>query len=145
MNGITLIQRYVVTLQVPIVLSSLVLTVVAIYGKKSKKVTMVTVTTTMKGGTMPEQRQSIKETTELIKAVGLVTAKALAISKDGLELSDVPRILELFKEYSVIEEGFKGLALVDDELKDLDADESAILAVELFTQYKLCKRAITHG
>lgn len=145
MNGITLIQRYVVTLQVPIVLSSLVQTVVAIYGKKSKKVTMVTVTTTMKGGTMPEQRQSIKETTELIKAVGLVTAKALAISKDGLELSDVPRILELFKEYSVIEEGFKGLALVDDELKDLDADESAILAVELFTQYKLCKRAITHG
>ena len=145
MNGTTLIQKYVVTLRVPIVLSSLVQTVVAIYGKKSKKVTMVTVTTTMKGGTMPEQRQSIKETTELIKAVGLVTAKALAISKDGLELSDVPRILELFKEYSVIEEGFKGLALVDDELKDLDADESAILAVELFTQYKLCKRAITHG
>ena len=106
---------------------------------------MVTVTTTMKGGTMPEQRQSIKETTELIKAVGLVTAKALAISKDGLELSDVPKILELFKEYSVIEEGVKGLALVDDELKDLDADESARLAVELFTQYKLCKRAITHG
>lgn len=88
------------------------------------------------------RKESIKETLELLKAIELIVSKGLEIYKDGINTSDIPKVLDLFKEYEKIEAGVKGLAKVDDELKDLDATEVTQLTAEVFAAFQRIKAII---
>ena len=78
----------------------------------------------------------IKESLELLAAVELAAVAGIEIAKDGIGADDLPKALELFKHSEVLIEGVKGLALVDDEIKDLDQAELLQLGAVAFALVK---------
>lgn len=78
----------------------------------------------------------IKESLELLAGVELLGVSGIEIAKDGLDMSDVPKALELAKKSDVLVAAVKGLDQVDDEVKDLDQAELLQLGTAAFGMVK---------
>jgi hypothetical protein len=81
--------------------------------------------------------KGIKESKELIEALGKLVSAGKKVAEDGkVDLSDLKHVVDLAKEYDVIVEGFKGVKEIDDEIKDLDLVEAQELLVQIFSVLK---------
>lgn len=84
----------------------------------------------------------IKETKELIQTLGklaVVGKKIVADKKVGVD--DITHIVSLATEANVILEGFKGLDIMMEELKDLDQTEVLEIIRELYVQADAINKA----
>lgn len=79
---------------------------------------------------------NIKESLELLVAVEIVAVSGIEIAKDGIDFSDLSKVIELVKKSEVITAGVKGLDLIDDEIKDLDQAELMQLGLATFSMIK---------
>jgi hypothetical protein len=83
---------------------------------------------------------SIKESKELLAGIELLAISGIEIAKDGLDVSDIAKALELIKKIDVILEAVKGIDGLDEEIKDLDQAE----LIELGTiGFSLVKKIIS--
>lgn len=84
----------------------------------------------------------MKETLELLAAIELLAVSGIAIAKDGVDASDISKVLELIKKFDVLVEGVKGIDLIDNEVKDIDQMELIALGTALFGTFKAIKAAV---
>jgi len=74
----------------------------------------------------------IKETKELLNGLKLLAIAGRKIGADGkVSLLDLPALAVLAKDGGQILEAFKGVDMVDDEIKDLSVDEAKELLAEI--------------
>ena len=84
----------------------------------------------------------IKETLELLeglKVVGVTGAKVFEDKKINLE--DLPKLVELGQNFSVLKDAVEGIKDVDDELKELDQQEIMQIVSKVFELVKAIKEA----
>jgi len=69
--------------------------------------------------------KDIKEITEFLSAVGILTVTGFKVSEDGFNLKeDLADIITVLTKFDDIKKGFEDLDDVDDEVKDLSEDEA---------------------
>jgi len=69
--------------------------------------------------------QGIKEISEVFDAVESLSVDAIVALKDGADLSDLSVIMN---NLGKIKDAIEGFSNVDDEIKDLDKEETKLLA-----------------
>ena len=69
--------------------------------------------------------QGIKEISEVFDAVESLSVDAIIALKDGADLSDLSVIMN---NLGKIKDAIEGFSNVDDEIKDLDKEETKLLA-----------------
>jgi len=69
--------------------------------------------------------QGIKEISEVFDAVESLSVDAIVALKDGADLSDLSVIMD---NLGKIKDAIEGFGNVDDEVKDLDQEETKLLA-----------------
>jgi hypothetical protein len=81
----------------------------------------------------------VKETKELIAGL-LILVKLIEPLKDGVQLADLAKVIEIMNKNPEIMEKVKlaidGIALVPQELKDLDLQEGIDLGLEILKDLK---------
>jgi len=77
---------------------------------------------------------SIKESTELLVAMGTASALVKKIAKDGINAADLVHLKSIADALPEISEGFKGVSGIYRELKDLDEAEVFELLGTLYAQ-----------
>jgi len=83
----------------------------------------------------------VKNTLEFVAAVKLVGVAAKEISKDGINIDDLPKALELLKKYDVLVEAVKDIEVIVDEAKDIDSLEAVAVVTALMDAIKAIKEA----
>jgi hypothetical protein len=84
----------------------------------------------------------IKETKELIQALGKLGVAGKKIASDKkIGIDDITHIVDLASQANDILEGFKGLAVMLEELKDLDQTEVIEIVGELYKQAEAINKA----
>ena len=79
------------------------------------------------------EEKSIKETLELLKALGLVAVTVKKIAADGkVNVDDLSSLIELGSKMSVLADGVSGAGDIISELKDLDQAEVLAIINELY-------------
>lgn len=84
---------------------------------------------------------SVKNILEVIAAVRLLAVSGKEIAKGGLNIEDLPKILELLKKYEVIIDSIDDIELMIDEAKDMDATEAVVVVTALMNAIKSIKEA----
>lgn len=74
----------------------------------------------------------IKETLELIAAFREVAIIGVEVFGDGVQLKDAFALGKIAAKFDILKKGVEGIGNIDDELKDLDAEETAVITKELF-------------
>lgn len=74
----------------------------------------------------------IKETLEVLEALKTVSVLGVKTFKDGVQISDLKALVELSQNFGVFKAALNNIELVDDEVKDLDAQEASELLAKLF-------------
>jgi len=74
----------------------------------------------------------IKETLEVLEALKTVSVIGAKTFKDGVQISDLKALVELGQNFDVFKAALNNIDLVDDEIKDLDAQEASQLLTKLF-------------
>lgn len=82
--------------------------------------------------------KNIIEVLEAIEAVGVPAKQAL---KNGLDVNDLPKLLELVKKYQVLIDAVDNIAEVVDEAKDIDSQEAVQVVLKAFQVAKSIKEA----
>lgn len=82
--------------------------------------------------------KNIIEVLEAIKAGALPVKAAL---KDGLDASDLGKLLDLVKNYQIFLDAVEGIADIGEEIKDLESAEAVIIASKVFEIIKAIKAA----
>ena len=86
-----------------------------------------------------ENNMDVKETKELIAGL-LILVKLIEPLKDGVQLADLAKVIEIMNKNPEIMEKVKlaidGIALVPQELKDLDLQEGIDLGLEILKDLK---------
>ena len=80
--------------------------------------------------------KNIIEVLEAIKAGAIPVKEAL---KDGLDASDLGKLLDLIKNYQIFLDAVEGIADIDEEIKDLESAEAVIIASKVFEIIKAIK------
>lgn len=76
----------------------------------------------------------IKETKELLKAVGIAAKAVAKVAKDKkVDANDIPVLIEVSSEFKTLVEGFSGADKVVEELKDLDKAELIEIIQSIYT------------
>ena len=84
----------------------------------------------------------IKETKELIEALGKLGVAGKKIAKDKkIGVDDIAHIVSLASEADDLLAGFKGLDVMLEELKDLDEAEVLAIIGELYKQAEAINKA----
>lgn len=84
----------------------------------------------------------IKETKELIQALGKLGVAGKKIASDKkIGIDDITHIVNLASQANDILEGFKGLNVMLEELKDLDQAEVIEIVGELYKQAEAINKA----
>jgi len=91
---------------------------------------------------MSEEKKGIKECLEMLDGLELLSVKGLEIAKDGLELNDIPKALEVFKQYEVLVAAVKGSGEILAEVKDIDQAELMELGARVLGMVKKIKEAV---
>lgn len=92
----------------------------------------------------PEKR-SVKELMEFIQGTGKITVTGLAVAHEGLGVDDVPKVLDLAKNYETLVEAYSDLDEIDDEVKDLDEAELVAIVAAVYGVYKASRKALKTG
>lgn len=82
------------------------------------------------------EKLGIKETSEMIDAVEKIAVAGMKISKGGIGMDDLVHLVALAKEMDQLMEGFKGIGMIDDEIKDLDQVEIMALVTKMYGMVK---------
>lgn len=85
--------------------------------------------------------KSIKETKELLEAMGTAAALIKKIAKDGITASDLVHIKDIADALPVLSEGIKDIKEVLEELKDLDEVEVLEIIGAIYEQSKKINEA----
>lgn len=83
----------------------------------------------------------VKNILEVIEAVKVAGVAGKEIAKDGIDLSDLPKALELIKKYDVFVSAVTDAKLVIDEAKDIDSAEAVQIVSALMAALKAIKEA----
>ena len=83
----------------------------------------------------------LKNSLEIVKAVEVLGVSVKKISKDGVNLADLPEALELIKQLDVFIAAVKDAKEVIGEVKDLDQAELIQLGSALYSSFKAIKEA----
>jgi hypothetical protein len=86
--------------------------------------------------------QDIKETKELIEGVKLLAVAGAKIAKDGINVADLQHLVELAKNFEVIQKAFENVKEVEAEIKDLEESELIELVGVLYSLVKEVKEAV---
>lgn len=82
--------------------------------------------------------KNIIEVLEAVKAAAIPVKEAM---KDGLDASDLGKLLDLVKNYQVFLDAVEGIDEIGDEVKDLESPEAIIIASKVFEIIKAIKAA----
>lgn len=78
-------------------------------------------------------KEGIKEIKELVGGLSFLAETAATIMKDGkIGAEDLPAVITLLGRYDEIMNAFKGLSMIDEEIKDMDEAELVEVVKELF-------------
>ncbi len=83
----------------------------------------------------------VKEILEVLEAVKLVAIPVKAALKDGIDVSDLPKLLEIIEKYKVIIAAVDNISEVVEEVKDIDTTEAAIIVAKVIEIIKELKAA----
>lgn len=83
----------------------------------------------------------VKNTLEVIAAVELLGVAGKQIAKDGVNIDDLPKALELLKKYDVLLAAVDGIGEVVDEAKDIDSAEAVLVVTALMATIKKIKES----
>lgn len=82
---------------------------------------------------MVKAKKSIKESKELLKALGVLATMAGLVLKDGkVDFADSQHVLYLTSQFNVLKDGFTDLDQALEEMKDLKVEEVVELIREGF-------------
>jgi hypothetical protein len=81
----------------------------------------------------------IKNIIEVLDAVEVVVIPVKEALKDGLDLSDLPKALDIIKKHEVILAALDNIGEVIEEGKDIDPTEAAIIAAKVIALIKALK------
>lgn len=81
----------------------------------------------------------VKNILEVIAAIKLLAISGKEIAKDGVNIDDLPKALELLKKYEVILNAIDDVELVVDEAKDMDSTEAILVVTALMNAIKEIK------
>lgn len=84
---------------------------------------------------------SIKESKELLAAMGTASALIKKIAKDGINAADLVHLKSIADSLPELSEGFKGISEIPKELKDLDEAEVLELLGTLYAQAEKINKA----
>ena len=82
--------------------------------------------------------KNIIEVLEAVKVIGVPAKQAL---KDGVDASDLPKLLEVVKKYQVLVDAIDGVGEVVEEAKDIDSQEAVQVVLKAFEVVKSIKEA----
>lgn len=85
--------------------------------------------------------KDIKNIIEILEAIKAGALPVKAALKDGLDASDLGKLLDLVKSYQVFLDAVEGIADIDEEIKDLDSAEAVVIASKVFEIIKAIKAA----
>lgn len=83
----------------------------------------------------------IKNIIEVLEAVKLVGVPAKAALKDGIELSDLAKLIEVVKHFEVLVAAVEGALEIPEEIKDLKSEEMVIIVAKVFEIIKAIKES----
>ena len=81
----------------------------------------------------------VKNILEVIAALKLLAISGKEIAKDGVNIDDLPKALELLKKYELIMGAIDDVELVVDEAKDMDTTEAVLVVTALMNAIKEIK------
>lgn len=84
---------------------------------------------------------AIKEVKEVFKGLELLGVAAKKISKDGIDWSDLNHLVEVAKDFDILDEAVKGMKDIPAEVKDLDEQEIVEIVGSVFVLIKAIKNA----
>ena len=84
---------------------------------------------------------AVKEIKEVFKGLELLGVAGKKISKDGIGLEDLSHLLEVAKDFDILEEAVKGIKDIPAEFKDLNKVEVMELVGLVFSLIKNIKNA----
>ena len=82
--------------------------------------------------------KNIIEVLEAIKCAAIPVKEAL---KDGLDVSDLGKALDLIKNYQVFLDAVEGMGEIGEEINDLESPEAIMIASKVFEIVKAIKAA----
>jgi hypothetical protein len=92
-------------------------------------------------GNIGENMKDVKNIIEVLEAIEAVGVPAKQALKDGLDVNDLPKLLELVKKYQVLIDAVDNIAEVVDEAKDIDSQEAVQVVLKAFQVAKSIKEA----
>lgn len=85
--------------------------------------------------------KDIKNIIEVLAAIEAVGVPVKAALKDGIDASDLPKLLDIIKKYQVVLDAIDNAAEVVEEAKNIDAIEAAQIASKVMEIIKKIKEA----
>ena len=83
----------------------------------------------------------VKNLLEIIEAIKVAGVAGKEIAKDGIDISDLPKALELIKKYDMFVAAVSDAKVAIDEVKDIDSEEAVVVVVALMAALKAIKTA----
>lgn len=93
----------------------------------------------------PKEKKSVKELLEFIEGTGLLTSTGFAIAHQGLGVDDVPKVINLAKEYEVLKDAYTDMDEIPDEIKDMDQTELLLIVAGVYKVYRDSRSAYKTG
>lgn len=86
--------------------------------------------------------KSVKETVELLEGIKLLAIDVKKVMADGkVDFADVAVLRDLVSQFGALGDAFQGIDQIDDEIKDLSAEELKTLAAKALEIYAAFKAA----
>ena len=85
--------------------------------------------------------KDVKNIIEVLDAVEAVAIPVKQALKDGLDITDLAKLLEIVKKHEVILAAIDNIGDISEELKDIEATEAAIIAAKVIALIKALKAA----
>lgn len=85
--------------------------------------------------------KDIKNIIEVLEAIKAGAIPVKAALKDGLDASDLGKLLDLVKSYQIFLDAVEGIADIDEEIKDLESAEAVVIASKVFEIIKAIRAA----
>ena len=85
--------------------------------------------------------KDVKNIIEVLDAVEVVAIPVKQALKDGLDITDLAKLLEIVKKHEVILAAIDNIGDISEELKDIEATEAAIIAAKVIALIKSLKAA----
>lgn len=81
----------------------------------------------------------VKNILEVLEAVKVIACPVKSALKDGLDVTDLGKLLDIVKEHQKIIDAIDSVSDVVEEAKDIDASEAAVIAAKVVEIIKAIK------